>query len=236
MKKLLVMAMMFPMGGCLTCNEVPNAEKNNNPITSGETVTGSEVKSGKPGKAKRILLGILCGVAVISVAMYIVTMKIIIPKTHYDSGISLMESGEYDKAIYEFSEAGSYKDSAWKIEETKKLIEEDKKQKEEKAANDAKKARLDKFKYAFSQCSSRRTVLSSDGKSIVVDSENGRDIAGVMDIMKIIKALELPNSLYSEMVSTNALMGRQTETFGDIQVSWSYHPDNGLDAIFKLVD
>lgn len=221
--------MMFPMGGCLMCNEVPNAEKSNNPITSGETVTGSEVKSGKPGKAKRILLGILCGVAVISVAMYIVTIKIIIPKTHYDNGISLMESGEYDKAIYEFSEAGSYKDSAWKIEETKKL-------KEEKTASDAKKARLDKFKYAFSQSLSKRTTLSSDGRSIVVDSISKYDTEGIIDIMKIIDALELPDSLYSEMVSTNALMGRQTETFGDIQVSWSYHPDNGLDAIFKLVD
>lgn len=236
MKKLLVMAMMFPMGGCLMCNEVPNAEESNNPITSGETVTGSEVKSGKPGKAKRILLGILCGVAVISVAMYIVTMKIIIPKTHYDSGISLMESGEYDKAIYEFSEAGSYKDSAWKIEETKKLIEEDKKQKEEKAANDAKKARLDKFKYAFSQDLSDRTTLSSDGKSIIVDSIDWFDMFGKLDILVIIDALELPDSLYSEMTHTNALMGRQTETFGDIQVSWSYHPDNGLDAVFKLVD
>lgn len=227
MKKLLVMAMMFPMGGCLMCNEVPNAEKSNNPITSGETVTGSEVKSGK--KAKRILLGVLCGVAVISISMYFVTMKIIIPKTHYDNGISLMESEEYDKAIYEFSEAGSYKDSAWKIEETKKL-------KEEKTASDAKKARLDKFKYAFSQSLSKRTTLSSDGKSIVVDSINKYDTEGIIDIMKIIDALELPDSLYSEMASTNALMGRQTETFGDIQVSWSYHPDNGLDAIFKLVD
>jgi hypothetical protein len=26
-------------------------------------------------------------------------------------------------------------------------------------------------------------------------------------------------------------MGRQSDTFDDINVSWSYHPDNGLDVV-----
>lgn len=28
-------------------------------------------------------------------------------------------------------------------------------------------------------------------------------------------------------------MGRQTESYEYYDVSWSYHPDNGLDVIFK---
>ena len=49
----------------------------------------------------------------------------------------------------------------------------------------------------------------------------------------IIKTLGLPDSLYDEMCETNALMGRQTESYEYYDVSWSYHPDNGLDVIFK---
>jgi hypothetical protein len=57
-----------------------------------------------------------------------------------------------------------------------------------------------------------------------------------LDIQTIIKGLGLPDSLYNEMCYTNSLMGRQSETFDYYEVSWSYHPDNGLDAIFKFVD
>lgn len=39
------------------------------------------------------------------------------------------------------------------------------------------------------------------------------------------------NSLLSEMSRTNALMGVQSETSGDLNFKWSYHPDNGLNIV-----
>lgn len=47
------------------------------------------------------------------------------------------------------------------------------------------------------------------------------------------EALDLPDYIENEMEHTNALMGVRTETVGDIEVSWSYHPNNGLNAIYK---
>lgn len=46
-------------------------------------------------------------------------------------------------------------------------------------------------------------------------------------------ALGLPDSVWNKMLSTNSLDGRQTETYGDITVSWKYHPDNGLEVIYE---
>lgn len=48
--------------------------------------------------------------------------------------------------------------------------------------------------------------------------------------------LDGPDSVRSKMESTTALMGRQTDEFGDFEVSWSYHPDNGFDATFEQVE
>ncbi len=71
--------------------------------------------------------------------------------------------------------------------------------------------------------------------SISVDSEDQYDYLSLLDIITIVNSLGLPDSLTDEMSATNSLMGRQEEVFDNINVSWSYHPDNGLDAIFKIV-
>ena len=47
------------------------------------------------------------------------------------------------------------------------------------------------------------------------------------------KALHLPVYIEREMKETNAAMGVCTETVGDIEVSWSYHPDRGMEVIYK---
>lgn len=40
-------------------------------------------------------------------------------------------------------------------------------------------------------------------------------------------------SLYSEMLETNALMGRQSEENDKYKVSWKYHPDEGLEVTYE---
>lgn len=38
--------------------------------------------------------------------------------------------------------------------------------------------------------------------------------------------------VYSNMMETSALMGRQSETNGKYTVSWTYHPDDGLEVTY----
>lgn len=46
------------------------------------------------------------------------------------------------------------------------------------------------------------------------------------------EALGFPGSVYSDMLSTNAIMGRQTEENSKYKVSWTYHPSRGLEVTY----
>ena len=48
------------------------------------------------------------------------------------------------------------------------------------------------------------------------------------------KKLGLPEYVYQEMITTSYSQGKQTETFGNITVTWYYHPDKGLNATYKV--
>ena len=45
--------------------------------------------------------------------------------------------------------------------------------------------------------------------------------------------LGFPASVYQKMMSTTALMGRQSHTGSKYTVSWSYHPDHGLEVLYE---
>lgn len=47
------------------------------------------------------------------------------------------------------------------------------------------------------------------------------------------EALGFNGALYSKMLETNSLMGRQSEENRKYKVSWSYHPDDGLEVIYE---
>ena len=85
--------------------------------------------------------------------------------------------------------------------------------------------------------------LGSDGSYLTLDtnpfnmeSDAGRALY-MMDVINAIeeihKELNLPSSLIEDMKKTRALDGRQKETFDNVEVSWSYHPDKGLEIIYK---
>ena len=83
--------------------------------------------------------------------------------------------------------------------------------------------------------------ITADGKSISVDT-NPFDYddyysSEATDYVKAINdALGLPNSVYDKMQSTSALDGRISEEHGNIRVSWKYHPDNGLQVIYEVIE
>ena len=45
--------------------------------------------------------------------------------------------------------------------------------------------------------------------------------------------LGFSGALYNRMLETNALMGRQTEENDKYKVSWTYHPDDGLEVTYE---
>jgi hypothetical protein len=85
--------------------------------------------------------------------------------------------------------------------------------------------------------------VGSDGSYLKVDT-NKYDLDDysnwdVWDSIKEVHAeLGLPDSLYSDMLETSWSMGKQTEVFEDakVKVSWTYHPDKGLEATYKKLD
>lgn len=57
---------------------------------------------------------------------------------------------------------------------------------------------------------------------------------GMAYIVKANEALGLPSSITIKMGQTRALDGQQTETYGDIEVNWSYHPRHGLEVLYEV--
>ena len=47
------------------------------------------------------------------------------------------------------------------------------------------------------------------------------------------KELGFNGSLYNRMLETNAIMGRQSEENDKYRVTWTYHPDEGLEVTYE---
>lgn len=146
---------------------------------------------------------------------------------YYEQGKFLMDKGDYSEAVEAFESAGNYQDAAVRVTRA----EDAQAEAEAEAAFEALK---DKLEEADSACVSGKVSLASDRMSLSVDSKDENDMAALKDILTIIEILELPDSVFDEMCNTTALMGKQNAQYGDFDISWSYHPDNGLDVIFKI--
>ena len=86
---------------------------------------------------------------------------------------------------------------------------------------------------------SDKSYLSVDSNPYDYDDGDYRYTFTVNDaIKKINKALGLPDSLYEDMGQTSWSMGKQNETFESVgvTVSWTYHPDKGLEVTYKLIN
>ncbi len=80
--------------------------------------------------------------------------------------------------------------------------------------------------------------LADEGRSITFDMRGEADSGGadIVDIACIFAALEMPSAVSSHIDQTTSMDGRQTESWDDVTVSWSYHPDRGLDGVLALTD
>ena len=69
-------------------------------------------------KRKIIIIVLALCVLVLVISGYFTATKLIIPKSHYDRGVSLRASGEWQQAVAEFEAAGKYSDASEQILET----------------------------------------------------------------------------------------------------------------------
>ena len=83
--------------------------------------------------------------------------------------------------------------------------------------------------------------VAEDGSYMTIDNNplnlKGGSIifaeTGLNDVKRTHKALGLPDWLYEEMMSTRAIDGRQKESFDNVTDSWTYHPDKGLEVLYR---
>ena len=82
--------------------------------------------------------------------------------------------------------------------------------------------------------------ISDDGSFVSVDTNpydmDDYSVSGEFSVIPAFhEKLGLSDYIWEEMLQTSALDGRQTDGNGQIEVSWKYHPDTGLEAIYKLI-
>ena len=81
--------------------------------------------------------------------------------------------------------------------------------------------------------------LSSDESYLRIDT-NPYDIEDSFSleawelIIAVQEKLDLPESLEAKMGETRSMDGRLSEDYGKITVSWTYHPDDGIEVMYEL--
>ena len=52
-------------------------------------------------------------------------------------------------------------------------------------------------------------------------------------VEEINDAFGLPKSVGQKMLSTSYAQGKQSQAFDNVIVSWTYHPDKGLEILYE---
>lgn len=90
-------------------------------------------------------------------------------------------------------------------------------------------------------CDSTYSSVASDGSYLTIDTnpdnkDDYTDAEAILAIYAVNEALELPESVINKMGATRALDGMQSYESDDIEVTWTYHPDKGLEVQYSLID
>lgn len=83
--------------------------------------------------------------------------------------------------------------------------------------------------------------IASDGSWMELDTnpynlDDYYNSTALYKIKSVNSDLGFSSSVYEEMMETRALDGRQSATSGRYTVSWTYHPDDGLEVMYKITD
>lgn len=89
---------------------------------------------------------------------------------------------------------------------------------------------------SFCSLSDDQKSLSIDTNPFNFDADDYSDESGLKMIQTANSMLDLPDALFDRMIRTRAIDGVQSEEYGKIKVTWSYHPDNGLEVVYEKKD
>ncbi len=112
----------------------------------------------------------------------------------------------------------------------------------EKTTADPVEERKALLEGAYEECGSGPYIdFSSDHTSLEIDTNpynseynNYYENDAIQAIFSVNEFLGLPDSLTDKMSNTRALDGMQSQNCGDFTVTWTYHPDNGLEVIYEI--
>ena len=88
-------------------------------------------------------------------------------------------------------------------------------------------------------CSDSYATIATDGSYLNIDTnpsdkDDYMDYAAYIAITSINEALELPESVLNRMNQTRSMDGIQTYSTDDLDISWTYHPNRGLEVNYTL--
>lgn len=88
-------------------------------------------------------------------------------------------------------------------------------------------------------CTSTFASIASDGSYLYVDTnpsdeDDSMDYEAYLAIVSINDALELPESVLNKMNQTRSMDGIQSYSTDDLEITWIYHPDKGLEISYSL--
>lgn len=80
--------------------------------------------------------------------------------------------------------------------------------------------------------------MADDGSYLSIDTNpDDEEEVFISDawsaIVEINRELNIPESIDEDMLHTTFNDGKQTEEFKNISVSWKYHPNKGIEVIYK---
>lgn len=88
-------------------------------------------------------------------------------------------------------------------------------------------------------CTSSFATVASDGSYLSIDTnpndkEDYFDMDAYEAIVAVNEALGLPESLLNRMNQTRSIDGVQSYSTDELEISWTYHPDNGMQVNYSL--
>ena len=88
-------------------------------------------------------------------------------------------------------------------------------------------------------CSSSYASIANDGSYLSIDTnpsnkDDYMDYEAYFAIVSINEALELPESVLNRMNKTRSMDGIQSYSTDELDITWTYHPDKGMEVNYSL--
>lgn len=92
---------------------------------------------------------------------------------------------------------------------------------------------------AATECANFATnYLGDEGYSMTLnmagETDRGQGRTSREQVECVLGELDVPDAVWSKMLATRALDGQLSDNWGDVEATWRYHPDTGLDIVLEI--